>query len=108
MEGANNRSSDAVREKVSENPEPSEEREEEIRGEKVEKIDEQRRVSSESSTDYALGNSSRGESKASQFQTLDSVELPGGDFRANFDESSDHLSGSVCVWVFCYYFWCWV
>lgn len=108
MEGANSRSSDAVREKVSDNLEPSEEREEENRGEKVEKIDEQRRVSSESSSDCALGNSSRGESKASQFQTLASVELPGGDSRANFDESSDHLSGSVCQCVLCYFFWCWM
>nr|AKA27894.1 WRKY protein [Salvia miltiorrhiza] len=92
MEGANNRSSDALREKVSEDSEPSEERGVENRDGKAEKIDEQSRVSSGSTSDYALGNSSRGESKASQLQTLASVELPVADFRADFDDSSDHLS----------------
>ncbi|KAG6413064.1 hypothetical protein SASPL_125763 [Salvia splendens] len=85
MEGANNRSSDASREKVREDSEPSEEGE-------AEKIDEQRRVSSDSSTDYTLGDSSRGESKASQLQTLASAELPPADSRVEFDDSSDNLS----------------
>ncbi|KAL1563500.1 WRKY transcription factor, variant 2 [Salvia divinorum] len=85
MEGANNRSSDALRDKVSKN---SEEIESGNRDEKAEKIDEQKRVSSASSSDYALANSSRGGSKASQLQNLASVELPAADF----DDSSDHLS----------------
>ncbi|KAL1553782.1 WRKY transcription factor [Salvia divinorum] len=92
MEGAKNRSSDASREKVSEDSEPSEEREAENRDEKVEKFDEQRRVSTDSSTDYALGNTSRGESEASQLQTIASAELPAADSRVEFDDSSDHLS----------------
>ncbi|XP_042004350.1 probable WRKY transcription factor 32 isoform X2 [Salvia splendens] len=91
MEGANNRSSDASREKVREDSEPSEKGEAENRDDKAEKIDEQRRVSSDSSTDYTLGNSSRGESKA-QLQTLASAELPAADSRVEFDDSSDHLS----------------
>ncbi|KAH6794403.1 hypothetical protein C2S52_004880 [Perilla frutescens var. hirtella] len=92
MEGANNRSSDALLEKVRVDSEALEKREGDNRDEKAEKIDELRRVSSDSSSDCAVGNSSRGESKASQFQTLASVELPGSDFRADFDDSSDHLS----------------
>lgn len=100
MEGANNRSSDASREKVREDSEPSEKGEVENRDEKAEKIDEQRRVSSDSSTDYTLGNSSRGESKASQLQTLASAKLLASDSRVEFDDSSDHLSGSVYLCVF--------
>ena len=92
MEGANNRSPDASREKVRED---SEEGEAENRDEKAEKIDEQTRVSSDSSTDYTLGDTSRGESKASQLQTLASAELPAADSRVEFDDSSDNLSGSV-------------
>lgn len=97
MEEANNRSSDALQEKASVNSEASEEGGAENRDEKAEKFDEQRRVSSDSGSDCALGNSSKGESNASKFQTLPSVELSSGDFRADFDDSSDQLSGSVCL-----------
>lgn len=97
MEEENNRSFEACQEKVNENTKPSKEGEEEIRDEKVEKSVEQRRVSSDSSSDCAVGNSSTGESKASQSKTLASVKLYEGDFPADFDESSHHLSGSSTV-----------
>lgn len=99
MEEASNRSSGAPPVKASVNSEASEEGGAGNREEKAEKFDEQRRVSSDSSSGCALGNSSKGESEASKFQTLASSELSAADLRADFDDSSDQLSGSVCVFI---------
>lgn len=103
MEEASNRSSDAPQVKVSVNSEASEEGGAGNREEKPEKFDEQRRVSSDSSSDCALGNSSKGESKASEFQTLATAERNAGNFRADFEDSSDQLSGSVCLHSFFFF-----
>ncbi|KAI3446942.1 hypothetical protein Pfo_003607 [Paulownia fortunei] len=96
MEEEKIRSSEALQETENENSKLPNEGEEENRDERMEKNDEQRRVSSDSSSDCAVGNSSRGESKASESETLASVQLSEGDFQADFDESS-HLLSEVPV-----------
>ncbi|KAL7093310.1 hypothetical protein ACP275_11G033300 [Erythranthe tilingii] len=92
MEEERNRSSGALPVTEIENSTPLNWGEEEIRDEIIiEKIDEQRPV-----LNYAAGNNSGGESKAPEFETLASVQLPEGDLQADFDESS-HLLSEVPV-----------
>lgn len=98
MEEERNRSSEALNETENKNSEPPNEVEEGNRDEKTERIDEQRRLSSDSTSNSAVGNSSSGgESRASEFETLSSVQLSEGDFQADFDKSSHLLSGSSTV-----------
>ncbi|KAK6151592.1 hypothetical protein DH2020_014227 [Rehmannia glutinosa] len=75
MEEESNRNFEALQETENENCKSPVEGEEEFRDEKMENNDEQRRVSSDSRSDCAVGNSSRGESKASKSKTLTSVQL---------------------------------
>ncbi|KAL3629608.1 WRKY transcription factor [Castilleja foliolosa] len=60
--------------------------------EKMDENNDRRLVSSDSKSDCAVGNSSRGESKASESKTLTSVQLSESDFSVDFDESSLLLS----------------
>ncbi|KAL8502462.1 hypothetical protein ACS0TY_021559 [Phlomoides rotata] len=92
MEEESNRSSGAFQVESHENSKPSNEGEVENRGEKVGRDYDERRVSSYSYSDCAVRNSSRGDSRASKSETLASVKLSDGDFPADFDESSHHLS----------------
>ncbi|PIN00150.1 hypothetical protein CDL12_08816 [Handroanthus impetiginosus] len=92
MEEENNRSSGALQDTENESSRLSSGGQEEKVGEKVEKNEEQRRVCSGSSNDCGVGNSSRGETKASDSETLASVQVSEGEFQADFDESSHVLS----------------
>ncbi|GFP83627.1 probable WRKY transcription factor 32 [Phtheirospermum japonicum] len=96
MEEENNWNSGAVGNTKNELSKQVKEGGEENRDEKVENTNEQRRVSSDSRSDCAVGNSSRGESKASESKTLTSVQLSESDFSVDFDESS-HLLSEVPV-----------
>ncbi|KAG8367589.1 hypothetical protein BUALT_Bualt16G0087800 [Buddleja alternifolia] len=89
MEGADNRSSEAINGADNENSKPQKEGDEEIRDEKVEKYDEQ---SKNSNSDCAVDNTSRVESKVRQLETLASVQLPEDDSQSDFSESSHILS----------------
>ncbi|KAL6534874.1 WRKY transcription factor [Orobanche gracilis] len=91
MEERNNRSSKAAEDMRNEHSKPVKEGGE-IQDGKVENNDEQRRVSSDSSIGYTVGNSSRGESRVSELKTLNSAQLCGGDLPDDFDESSHFLS----------------
>ncbi|KAL6534812.1 WRKY transcription factor [Orobanche gracilis] len=91
MEEGNNRTSKAAGDMRNEHSKPVKEGGE-IQDGKVENNDEQRRVSSDSSSGYTVGNSSRGESKASESKSLNSVQLCEGDLPGDFDESSHFLS----------------
>lgn len=90
-----NRSSGAFVGELCENSEALKEGEGENRGEKVGRNCEERRTSGgDGHGDCAVGESSGGDSRASEFETLASVKLSGG---ADFDESSHNLSGSSAI-----------
>ncbi|KAL3622396.1 WRKY transcription factor [Castilleja foliolosa] len=93
MEEESNRSSGADGDTKTQLSKQVEEGGEEIFDEKMDENNDRRLVSSDSISDCAVGNSSRGESKASESKTLTSVQLSESDFSVDFDESSHLLSG---------------